>query len=119
MLGELKPKGPKGSRLRKGEVFAYVGLIHNLKDLKVVGPCWEHLKPKGPKAPSSFSCRGQAGFSGLGHLVVPSKGGVARQRRSTLAVQLSRLCEAPAGGASVVGLGGRLSWRALKSLKPF
>ena len=24
-----------GSRLRKGEVFAYVGRIHNLKDLKV------------------------------------------------------------------------------------
>ena len=33
MLGELKPKGPKGS-LRKGEVLAYVGRIHSLKDLK-------------------------------------------------------------------------------------
>ena len=34
MLGELKPKGPKGSFLRKGEVLAYVGRIQNLKDLK-------------------------------------------------------------------------------------
>ena len=31
---KLKPKGPKGSFLRKGEVLAYVGRIHNLKDLK-------------------------------------------------------------------------------------
>ena len=49
MLGELKPKGPKGDPLLhyertqgfaaapdywKGEVFAYVGLPQNLKDLK-------------------------------------------------------------------------------------
>jgi hypothetical protein len=47
MLGELKPKGPKGNRAPertqgfaadpvyvKGEVFAYVGLPQNLKDLK-------------------------------------------------------------------------------------
>ena len=26
-----------GSRLRKGEVFAYIGLPHNLKDLKSTG----------------------------------------------------------------------------------
>ena len=53
-----------GSRLRKGEVFAYVGSIQNLKDLKesinafsavlstegrVVGLCWELEEPKGPK----------------------------------------------------------------------
>ena len=31
-----------GPRLRKGEVFAYVGLPQNLKDLK-------DLRPKGPK----------------------------------------------------------------------
>ena len=40
MLGELKPKGPKLSEKRKpiskrkGEVLAYVGRIHDLKDLK-------------------------------------------------------------------------------------
>ena len=40
MLGGLKPKGPKGnlkgciSFLRKGGLLAYVGRIHNLKDLK-------------------------------------------------------------------------------------
>ena len=33
-VGLSKPKGPKGSRLRKGEVFAYVGRNQNLKDLK-------------------------------------------------------------------------------------
>ena len=49
MVGELKPKGPKG---RSGEVFAYVGLPHILKDLmnafsavlstegRVAGLCW-------------------------------------------------------------------------------
>ena len=32
-----------GSRLRKGEVFAYVGLPHNLKDLKSSGLfSWEN-----------------------------------------------------------------------------
>ena len=36
MLGELKPKGPKGSTF-----LASQG--------RVVGLCWEHLKPKGPK----------------------------------------------------------------------
>jgi hypothetical protein len=70
MLGELKPKGPKGPSgteniFEKGEVFAYVGLPQNLKDLKEKGRrallripstegrsvclCWEHSKPKGPK----------------------------------------------------------------------
>ena len=40
MLGELKPKGPK-RRLRKGEVFAYVGLSQNLKDLNIsIGFCF-------------------------------------------------------------------------------
>ena len=36
MLGELKPKGPKAADpdYWKGEVFAYVGSIQNLKDLK-------------------------------------------------------------------------------------
>ena len=38
MLGELKPKGPKGFAADpdywKGEVFAYVGLPQYLKDLK-------------------------------------------------------------------------------------
>ena len=83
---KLNPKGPLpairkdaglycGSRLQSGEVFAYVGLSQNLKDLKdhwrakrdpkaqmlslqsflregrVVGPCWQKFKPKGPKGP--------------------------------------------------------------------
>ena len=53
------------SFLRKGELLAYVGRIHNLKDLKgrraflrvpsTVGRnvclCWEHSKPQGPKGP--------------------------------------------------------------------
>ena len=62
-----------GSRLRKGEVFAYVGRNQNLKDLKDRNPkgrrallripstegrsvclCWEHSKPKGPKEPSAL-----------------------------------------------------------------
>ena len=36
----------------KGEVFAYVGRIHNLEDLKEgrsVCQCWAKSKPKGPK----------------------------------------------------------------------
>ena len=63
MLGELKPKGPKGTVLLdprdpllqsermqgsaadpvyvKGEVFAYVGRIHNLKDLKNGRAAWK------------------------------------------------------------------------------
>ena len=52
MLGELKPKGPKG-RLREGQVFAYVGLPQNLKDLKDLkdqSTCTGG--PKGPKGPT-------------------------------------------------------------------
>ena len=37
MLGELKPKGPKGPEGR------------------VVGPSWEKLKPKGPKGPKGHT----------------------------------------------------------------
>ena len=52
-----------GSRLRKGEVFAYVGRNQNLKDLqdrrKLKGACrWAvsgELKPKGPKGPNGLS----------------------------------------------------------------
>ena len=69
MLGELKSKGPKGarsecgralrkdaglccgSRLRKGEVFAYVGLPQNLKDLKGVqqGRCKGGMREEAEK----------------------------------------------------------------------
>ena len=38
MLGELKPKGPKGP---EGHVLSTEGLV--------VGLCWAKLKPKGPK----------------------------------------------------------------------
>ena len=65
-------------------MLAYFGRTHNLKDLKdlnlkdlsadlstegrVVGPCWEKLKPKGPKAkmlsPQSLLRKGVS----LGHV---------------------------------------------------
>ena len=47
--------------------LSYVGLNENLKDLKaavlsteerVVGLCWEHLKPKGPKQRKWLQCHG-------------------------------------------------------------
>ena len=45
-----------GSRLRKGEVFAYVGRIHNLKDLKDRGTLLIRKHP--PLDPTEGLCRG-------------------------------------------------------------
>jgi len=51
-------------------VLAYVGLHHNLKDLKdlstegrVVGLCWAKLKPKGPKGPKGVPVSAYVGSS--------------------------------------------------------
>ena len=45
-----------GYRLRKGEVFVYVGPSQNLKDRKDLW--WEHSKPQGPEGllENKFRC---------------------------------------------------------------
>ena len=68
MVGELKPKGPKGPT-EQFPVSAYVGSSKNLKDLKDCGSrlrsdevfayrCWALSKPKGPKVPGPFQTLG-------------------------------------------------------------
>jgi len=67
------PKGHRallGSRLRKGEVFAYVGRIHNLKDLKA------SLRLPTPPPPTQAS---------VGKKVVPKPGSSSTSSASFVA----------------------------------
>ena len=69
MLGELKPKGPKfkieiWSRSYGGRRCGFNTKHQSTKEPhqsntegRVVGPCWEKLKPKGPKAPKHQSTK--------------------------------------------------------------
>ena len=61
-LKDLKDAGLCcGSRLRKGGVFAYVGLINNLKDLKNREALKDLKGPNGPKGPKHQSLSNNPG----------------------------------------------------------
>ena len=54
-MGNLKIGLPKvghevdGQKIRPARVVSFDHQLHVLKEKGVVGPCWEKLKPKGPK----------------------------------------------------------------------
>ena len=65
-----------GSRLRKGEVFACVGLSQNLKDLK--DPCTSLIRSRTPPGPYTrpSSCFSIVGFTNLVRRDTPAPSGV-------------------------------------------